>query len=86
MFTLLYNAEVTMHPYRTARVGGMFFTVERCTDAASDFEEELAKRAGYEHTDNHVVYSIKNKGGDSIHVLCSDCEMTFGSELIEKRW
>lgn len=78
-------AKVKFYPYRSARVDGIFFEIDRDCEAARKFENELAKRAG-RNIDNHTAYAIINTSGKTLYVRCSDSCMAFGSELEERHW
>ena len=83
MFELDMFSKVEVHPYRTARVNGLF-EIDRTTVEWKKFEAKLAETAGV-NLDNHVVYTVR-KGNSVLHFWCSDLWVQVGSTLIKERW
>ena len=77
--------EVTCYPYRTAQVIDSVFSIDRFTDEAYAFEEKLAEKAGVSR-DNHVVYTLKDRKGNEIHIQCSSEKMKIGSKILIENW
>lgn len=67
-FKLGNTVKVTYYPYRSARVFGEFFRLDRHSEEAKEFEKQLNKKAGQNYIDNHTVYTIVNTDGSTIHV------------------
>lgn len=77
--------EVTCHRYRTARVVDSLLSIDRFTDEAQAFEEKLAKKAGV-NVDNHVVYTIKDRKGNELHIQCSSERMSISTKILIENW
>lgn len=86
MFKLEFGSKVKFYPYRKASIYGVFFEVDRYSKAAQEFEKELNRQAGEKNIDNHTAYTITNRNGNVIHVLCSDGAIRFGNILVEEDW
>ena len=86
LITLDHGTEVIGYPYRTARVVDAPIVIDRNTEAARKFEEELAK-AAHMTADNHTCYKVKNIFCDSsLYIMCSDMEISIGGNIIVERW
>lgn len=79
-------AKVIGYPYRTARVTDAPIVIDRNTEGARKFEEELAE-AAHMTADNHTCYEVKSFfGGNSLYIMCSDTEISIGGNIIIERW
>ena len=79
--------DITVHPYRTARVDDIFLRLPR--DMMQEFEANLAVLADH-GVDNHTVYEITQtiSGGlpRTTYVEFSDFSVNFGHECRKGRW
>lgn len=86
LIALNHDVEVVGYPYRTARVVDAPIIIDRNTEAARKFEEELAKAAGMV-ADNHTCYELKSFFGSTLYIMCSDMSIAVGGKIIlAERW
>lgn len=91
MFTLPFYATVQFHPYRTARVSKVLFSIDARSADWQEFVHQLIEchkrhnEGTFNYTDNHVVFGVKH-GDSTIYFQISDYNVHVGTDLLKGYW